>query len=81
MNGPTMIPFGEELEKSDVGVDMLKFLVDLFHNISLHGGPSSTAASSDHSHDVKYDSLLSDSGHNKVNAGRYGGLSGCLRVE
>ncbi|RZC20056.1 hypothetical protein D0Y65_006762 [Glycine soja] len=31
MNGPTMIPFGEELEKSDVGVDMLKFLVDLFH--------------------------------------------------
>ncbi|RZB75392.1 Pre-rRNA-processing protein TSR1-like [Glycine soja] len=31
MNGPTMIPSGEELEKSDVGVDMLKFLVDLFH--------------------------------------------------
>ncbi|KAG4998312.1 hypothetical protein JHK85_029751 [Glycine max] len=31
MNGPTMIPSGEELEKSDAGVDMLKFLVDLFH--------------------------------------------------
>ncbi|KAL5173361.1 hypothetical protein HKD37_16G045921 [Glycine soja] len=31
MNGPTMIPSGEELEKSDAGVDMLKFLFDLFH--------------------------------------------------
>jgi len=32
MNEPSMIPSGEEeLEKSDVEVDMLKFLVDLFH--------------------------------------------------
>ncbi|RDX60474.1 Mitogen-activated protein kinase kinase kinase 1 [Mucuna pruriens] len=31
MNEPTMIPSSEELEKSDAEVDMLKFLVDLFH--------------------------------------------------
>ncbi|XP_020233564.1 uncharacterized protein LOC109813724 isoform X1 [Cajanus cajan] len=31
LNEPTMIPTAEELEKSDVEVDMLKFLVDLFH--------------------------------------------------
>lgn len=31
MNEPTMVPSGEELEKSDSEVDMLKFLVDLFH--------------------------------------------------
>lgn len=31
MNEPTMIASGEELEKSDAEVDMLKFLVDLFY--------------------------------------------------
>ncbi|XP_061373943.1 uncharacterized protein LOC133316233 [Gastrolobium bilobum] len=31
MNEPTMIQSGEELGKSDAEVDMLKFLVDLFH--------------------------------------------------
>ena len=30
MNEPAMIQSGEELEKSDAEVDMLKFLVDLF---------------------------------------------------
>ncbi|XP_052730170.1 uncharacterized protein LOC108325922 isoform X4 [Vigna angularis] len=31
MDEPSMIPSGEEIEKSDLEVDMLKFLVDLFH--------------------------------------------------
>ena len=31
MSEPTIIQSGEELEKSDAEVDLLKFLVDLFH--------------------------------------------------
>ena len=31
LNKPSMIQSGEELKKPDLAVDILKFLVDLFH--------------------------------------------------